>query len=51
MKIIDIINQKAQSNETSFSFEYFPPKTDKGIFQIDVPSFDFTTLQYEQILN
>jgi len=31
MKIIDIINQKAHNNETSFSFEYFPPKTDKGV--------------------
>jgi methylenetetrahydrofolate reductase (NADPH) len=31
MKIIDKINEKLNKNETFYSFEYFPPKTDTGI--------------------
>eukprot|EP01119_Soliformovum_irregulare_P011238 TRINITY_DN27_c0_g1_i1.p1 TRINITY_DN27_c0_g1~~TRINITY_DN27_c0_g1_i1.p1 ORF type:complete len:583 (+),score=209.04 TRINITY_DN27_c0_g1_i1:93-1841(+) len=31
MKIIDIINKQLQENKTIFSFEYFPPKTEKGV--------------------
>jgi methylenetetrahydrofolate reductase (NADPH) len=30
-KIIDIINQNISDNKTFFSFEYFPPKTEKGV--------------------
>eukprot|EP01114_Cavostelium_apophysatum_P016958 TRINITY_DN492_c0_g1_i1.p1 TRINITY_DN492_c0_g1~~TRINITY_DN492_c0_g1_i1.p1 ORF type:complete len:583 (-),score=137.66 TRINITY_DN492_c0_g1_i1:23-1771(-) len=31
MKVIDIINQNAAQKKTFFSFEYFPPKTEKGV--------------------
>jgi methylenetetrahydrofolate reductase (NADPH) len=31
MKIIDKINSKISENQTFFSFEYFPPKTEKGV--------------------
>jgi len=32
MKIIDILNKKLkESNDPFFSFEYFPPKTEKGV--------------------
>ena len=30
MKIIDKINAKLEADEPFYSFEYFPPKTDKG---------------------
>ena len=32
MKIIDKINSAIDKNEIFFSFEYFPPKTDAGMF-------------------
>jgi len=31
MKIIDKINKKLEEKKPFFSFEYFPPKTDKGV--------------------
>ncbi|PRP86322.1 methylenetetrahydrofolate reductase [Planoprotostelium fungivorum] len=32
MKVIDLINERIRNNQTPFySFEYFPPKTEKGV--------------------
>ncbi|KAG7666898.1 hypothetical protein Ndes2526B_g09640 [Nannochloris sp. 'desiccata'] len=31
MKIVDKINEKIAAGETFYSFEYFPPKTDEGV--------------------
>lgn len=31
MKIIDKLNQNIADKRTSFSFEYFPPKTNEGV--------------------
>lgn len=30
-KIVDMIKEKEEKNETFFSFEYFPPRTDRGV--------------------
>lgn len=31
MKVIDLINKNLEQKRTFYSFEYFPPKTDKGV--------------------
>eukprot|EP00761_Pharyngomonas_kirbyi_P012704 gb/GECH01012731.1/.p1 GENE.gb/GECH01012731.1/~~gb/GECH01012731.1/.p1 ORF type:complete len:588 (+),score=147.24 gb/GECH01012731.1/:1-1764(+) len=34
MKVIDEIKQKMEKNETFFSFEYFPPRTKSGLYNL-----------------
>ena len=44
MKIIDKINEKIAAGETFYSFEYFPPKTDEGVKNLQDRQMRMATL-------
>jgi len=44
-KIIELIRNKQEAHETFFSFEYFPPKTDQGVINLEEKQLHMVTMK------